>query len=623
MSTGASYDTKQRVKQAVDIVDLVESYLPLRREGRLFKALCPWHDDTRPSLQVNPERQSFRCWVCDVGGDIFSFVMKIEGVGFPEALAMLADRANIPLQTSQRGTPGPVDDKRVLYQAMAWADGQYHECLLGDPEAAAARRYLSERRISNESVRRFQLGYAPTRREWLLERSRGTPYSAAVLEKVDLVSRRRQGPGYYDRFQGRVLFPIFDAQGRAVGLGGRVLPGAASAETAKYINSRETPLFRKSDLLYGLNLARDAVRKSSTALVTEGYTDCIACHQAGFDNAVAVLGTALGWSHVQQLRRLAERVRVVLVLDGDEAGRRRAKEVLELFVAGNVDLRVLTLPDELDPAEFLESHGAKALSQLVDEAPDALSHAFRMATAGLDLKRDLHASGQALEQLAATIAKAPRLRGDTTVEDRLREERFLQRLAADFQVSESQVRELVTARRRKGATRATPAAVATPASTPARLEALERELLEILVLRPESIERIRAGLDPAQLNSPPCRQVVERSLQLWSEGILPDFARLLLEFDDPLVKNLLVELDENGRRKPEAEIEARLQDVLTGYERRQREHRLQAPAAALKLGQLAEEEQLAVLLQLEQHHLARQQEQQARARLGTSNPTDG
>ncbi len=368
LSSGVSYDTKERIKQAIDIVDLVGSYLPLRREGRGFKALCPWHDDTRPSLQVNPERQSFRCWVCDIGGDIFSFIMRMEGVEFPEALRMLADRANISLADAPH-SPAPADDKRLLYQAMAWADEQYHRCLLHDSAAQAARDYLAERHVSADSIRRFQLGFAPDDWNWLAEHARGTPYSLPVLERVGLVSRRRQGPGYYDRFKGRVLFPIFDGQSRAVGVGGRVLPQLAGPDMAKYVNSPESPLFSKSKLLYGLNMARDAIRKTSTALVVEGYTDCIAAHQFGFDNCVAVLGTALGTGHVQLLRRYADRVRVILVLDGDEAGRRRAKEVLELFVSANVDLRVLTLPDDADPADYLLAHGADAFGRLADGAP--------------------------------------------------------------------------------------------------------------------------------------------------------------------------------------------------------------------------------------------------------------
>ncbi|MGD0900875.1 MAG: toprim domain-containing protein, partial [Thermoguttaceae bacterium] len=203
------------------------------------------------------------------------------------------------------------------------------------------------------------------------------------------------------------------------------VPGSAQMGTvhffrqAKYVNSPETPLFTKSHLLYGLDLARDAVRKSRTALVMEGYTDVIVAHQYGFENAVAVLGTALGENHVRILKRFADRI--VLVLDGDEAGQKRANEVLQLFVAEQVDLHVLTLPDELDPCDFLHQRGAEAMAELLaNRAVDALDHAFQAATRGVDLDRDVHAASQALERLVGILAQAPRLRHDTTREDRLR-----------------------------------------------------------------------------------------------------------------------------------------------------------------------------------------------------------
>jgi DNA primase len=625
LPSAASFETKQRIKDAIDIVDLVGSYLPLRHEGKIFKALCPWHDDTRPSLQVNPERQSFKCWVCQIGGDIFSFVMKMEGVEFPEALAMLADRANIPLEASRGDTRAPVDEKRLMFQAMAWASGQFHQCLLEAPEAAPARDYLAERSITAHSISRFQLGFAPNDWNWISNRARGTPYAPALLEKIGLVSRRQQGPGYYDRFKGRVLFPIFDAQARAVGVGGRVLPQLAAGDVAKYVNSPETPLFSKSSLLYGLHVARDAIRKSETVLVTEGYTDCIAAHQAGFENTVAVLGTALGAAHVQLLRRFADRIRVVLVLDGDEAGRRRAKEVLELFVAGKVDLRVLTLPDEQDPAEFLLAHGRDALESLVEQAPDALRHARQVTTAGIDLRGDVHRASLALEELVATIAKAPRLRADTLVEDRLREEKFLQRLAVDFGVPEEQVRELMTQYRRKAATRPGSARVIAPASVTTPVDPLERELLEIILHYPALMEQIVGVVQAGQFTTDDYRRVYFECSRLFELGILPSFERLLLEIDDSVVKNLLVELEEGGRRSSSSDVRLRLRDALAVIKCRTSDERIRGATQAMKTPELSEEEKLSTLLELQKHQelLQHEKNEAERARKGTSDPTEG
>ncbi|MGD0900561.1 MAG: CHC2 zinc finger domain-containing protein [Thermoguttaceae bacterium] len=462
MSLGSSSDVKEQVRTAIDIVDLVGGYVQLRRQGRGYAALCPWHDDSRPSLQVNPERQSWKCWVCDIGGDVFSFVMKMEGVEFREALSMLAERAGISLAKARPagGPSGAVPapfDKQTLYRAAAWAEQEYHRCLLESPEAEPARKYLQERGITPASIERFHLGFSPVDRDWILRRAGGEAGRARTLETVGILARPSGGGSPYDRFRGRLLFSIRDVQGRPVGLGGRVLPvekgdsphlperpEGCSAQMgtvpffhqAKYINSPETPLFTKSHLLYGLDLARDAVRKSRTALVMEGYTDVIVAHQYGFENAVAVLGTALGENHVRILKRFSERI--VLVLDGDEAGQKRANEVLELFVAQQVDLDVLTLPDGLDPCDFLHQRGAEAFAELLaNRVVNALDHAFQTATRGVDLDRDVHGATQALERLVGILAKAPRLRHDTTREDRLREAKFLQRFSVLFRVDEA------------------------------------------------------------------------------------------------------------------------------------------------------------------------------------------
>ena len=268
------------------------------------------------------------------------------------------------------------------------------------------------------------------------------------MEAVGILARPAEGGNLYDRFKGRLLFSIRDAQGRPVGIGGRVLPELGTTSPAKYVNSPETPLFTKSKLLYGLDLAREALRKNRTALVMEGYTDVIVAHQYGFQNAVAVLGTALGESHIRLLKAHADRI--VLVLDGDEAGTKRANEVLELFVAQQADLRILTLPEDLDPCDFLHKYGAEAFSELLaTKAVDALDHAYEVATRGIDVERDVHGVGRAIERLLGILAKAPRLSGDTRGDARIQEQKIVQRLAAKFRVDEQELRRRLTALRRR------------------------------------------------------------------------------------------------------------------------------------------------------------------------------
>ncbi|HJT32277.1 MAG TPA: DNA primase [Pirellulales bacterium] len=591
MSVGPGFDAKEQVKRAIDIVDLVGEYVPLRREGRAYKGLCPWHDDSRPSLHVNPERQTFRCFVCNIGGDIFTFIEKRENVTFREALGILAERAGVKLAPSGGGSPGDADQRRTLFQAMAWAEGQYHECLLRSPEAEPAREYVRSRGITNESVARFRLGFAPQQWDWLLKRARGTPFTPAVLQTVGLVRPRQQGGGFYDWFRGRVLFSIRDLQGRSIALGGRVLPGGVlkgggEAEVAKYINSPETPLFSKSQTLYGLDLAKDAVSRGRTVMVMEGYTDCLIAQQCGLANAVAVLGTALNERHIRVLRRFADQV--LLVLDGDDAGRRRADEILELFVAAQMDLRILTLPDELDPADFLLAQGKEAFEQLLGGAVDALDHKLRMVTQGLDATSGLDRIHRAQEEMLRTLAKAPR------PSDRgacLREDQILSRLAHRFRVAELVLRERLADLRKRGAAAGRGAAGSggvtgkpggstveqaghegrdyqSTAGTagdqgrdypPGKLDKAEQWLLEIVLTSPGLVGQVEMRHPPVRWRCPRRRAVFSACCRLLATGVEPSVERLLLEIDDAQLKTLIVESDELGQLRappdPLAEIE--------------------------------------------------------------------
>jgi DNA primase len=632
VSFGSSSDgAKELVKQAVDIVDLVGQYVPLRREGRAYKGLCPWHNDSRPSLQVNPERQSFKCWVCGIGGDIFSFVMKQENVSFPEALAMLAERAGVSL--GARG--GPSQDKHLLYQAMAWAEQQFHDCLLRSEEARPARQYLAERGVTPESIERFHLGYSPESWDWIIGQARQTRFTPKVLETIGLTIKRPNGPGHYDRFRGRVLFSIRDVQCRPVALGGRLLPGVGNGEGAKYINSPETPLFSKSQMLYGLDLAKDAIGKGKLAMVMEGYTDCLIAQQCGFPHAVAVLGTALGERHIKLLRRFADRI--LLVLDGDEAGRRRTDQILELFVAEQVDLQVLTLPDDLDPADFLLKAGPEAFGKLLEGAVDAVEHKFRQVTAGLNADSGTHEINRALEQMLATLAKAPRLAAGSTSAARLKEDQILHRLAHRLGVGEESVRKRLADLRRKARATSDRAAsanlsqaespgdkqLAMASSGPAPLppepaetdkyDLAHRELLELVVSEPQFLGQVRAELTAAEIRSPRLRAVFARCCELADRGQEPDLDRLLLEIDDPQLKTLLVELDEGRQAKKPMDLAAALGGLLAVLrdhreEQRRRARRREANRPA------SEEEGLDALLDIIERKRRRQ---------GISAPTDG
>ncbi len=619
MARSVSPELKQRIKEAIDIVELVGRTIPLRRQGRLFVGLCPWHDDTHPSLQVNPERQSFKCWVCDIGGDVFAFVMKMEGVSFPEALRILADQAGIPITASGAQTV-PGGEKQQLYQAMAWAEAEYHRCLLDSPEAEPARRYLAERGLSQESIRKFRLGFAPVAAAWILSRMGPGSPSAPMLEKVGLLVRSSFGPGWYDRFRGRLLFPIRDWQGRPIGFGGRLLPGVDTPQPAKYINSPETSLFAKSRVLYGLDLAKEGIRRTKQVLVMEGYTDCMMAHQMGFDNAVAVLGTALGEDHLRTLKRWADRI--VLVLDGDQAGQRRAAEVLGLFVSQNLDLWILTLPEGMDPCDFLLLRGPEAFARLLEnETVDALEHAYRIHTQAVDIRRDIQAAMAALEALLEIVASAPRLREDSPQQRLLREQLLLQRLAEHFRVPEQLVRDRLsevrrTLRRRvqEAVARAGLRSGSANPNAPGRLDPIERELLVLMVRFPHLVGRIAKDFPHEAIRHPWAQQIYWTSCQLAEAGQLPDFHRLLLEFEQPELQNLLVELDEEAQEKNIQDPLALLDDLKRCYFRRATQVQALGCSAASSL-QLSEPE--------DEHRWLRELLERERIRHGIACPTEG
>lgn len=606
MSFTIDQEIKERVRRAVDIVDLVGSYLDLRRQGRGFVARCPWHDDRKPSLQVNPERQSWKCWVCDLGGDVFSFTMQKEGISFPEALRMLADRAGIPIETKDAaGRPSlSPDDKRLLYQAVTWACREYRKFLTSASESDKARQYLDQRGLSAETLDKFQIGFAPASWDWLVRRAAEAQISPAHLETTGFLGRSERG-SRYDRFRERIIFPIRDPQGQAIAVGGRVLPG--STEAAKYINSPETRLYSKSHQLFGLDMARDTISKSRRALVMEGYTDVMMAHQSGVQNAVAVCGTALGSGHIRLLRRFSDEV--VLVLDGDEAGQRRTNEVLELFVAAQMNLRVLTLPAGMDPCDYLSQQGSEPFQALVDEAIDALEHKIRVSCRGFDPLLDTHRAHKALEEILATIALAPRASISSDESLQLRQTQVLTRLSRHFQVAEPELRQRLKQLREKPQTDAARWLKA-DATTGVALEkqyrftdlsVMDRELFEILFLQADLVPLALERIAPNQLNSDCARAVLATYQRLEMAGDSLEFSSVLSNTEDPSLKSVLVSLEEECYRKAKRKpIEAyhRLQALLDRWNEQVVVKAQQEIIRTLEEAKLSDEEALDVLQDL-------------------------
>ncbi len=547
-------DTKERVRAATDLVDLVGTRLELRRQGRNYVALCPWHSDRRPSLQINAEKQIWKCWVCDIGGDAFNWVMQDEGISFPEAMQKLADRAGINLETSTgkfkpRTSP---DEKAALYKVMNWASELYQQFLFDVDGGAVARKYLEDRGLTKDCVKKFAVGLAPDGWSNLLDRGQKEGYSINLLEAAGLIKKNERG-GRYDFFRNRVMFPIRDRDSHTIALGGRVLPGT-EAVGGKYINSPETKLFTKSQQLYGLDIASVPIRQLKQAIVMEGYTDVMFAHQCGISNAVAVLGTALGAAHLKILQR-QNCEQVVLLLDGDEAGQRRSDEVLELFLGAQLDVRVMTLPDGLDPADYLMQFGGEKLRELIAKSVDALEFKMRRVSTGFDPLLDTHRANAAMEEMLSLLAKVPHSGLLTHESFKMRQDQILNRMARQFGLPEPSLRDRLKSLREKQSKLIrrpeadTPTQPAKRLLRPSDLSPLERELLELIIVSPMVAPVALERVQPEWLQCDAARQMLDAYQELEFAGQSLDFDSVLIALEDPSLKSLLVTLHEQATAK--------------------------------------------------------------------------
>jgi len=373
MSSGG--DQKLQVQQATDLVRLIGEEVSLRPKGKEFVGLCPFHDDKKPSMHVSPVKQIYKCFSCGAGGDAFSFVMNYHKMTFPEALGYLAERAGIKLESySRSGSGGQKSDERELVTLATQQAAGFFRSLFNHPEhGEAVREYVSGRGINQAMVEAFGMGYAPDRWDGLVEMIQHKGWGDKGFALAGLIGKKKSGGGWYDRFRNRLMFPIFDGLGRPIAFGARRLD---EQEEPKYLNSPESMLFNKSETLYGLHLAKKPIIDLRVAVVVEGYTDVIACHQAGIQNVVATLGTAFTREHEAVLSRLCDRV--VLLFDADGAGQKAADRAVEIFLKGALDVGVAVLPPGLDPAQMLGEgeEGRVRFRDAIEQAVDALDYKF-------------------------------------------------------------------------------------------------------------------------------------------------------------------------------------------------------------------------------------------------------
>jgi len=406
------------VKQKIDIVDVVGQHVKLTKSGRTMRGLCPFHSEKRPSFFVYPDQQSWHCFgACNTGGDVFSFVMKQEDIDFGEALRILADRAGVVLD---RKTEARAKEADRLYKANEAAQQFFHDLLLNAAEAEKARRYVAGRGITPQTAAEFKLGYSPNKWEALKKHLLERGYTEAELASAGLVIEKEDGTSH-DRFRNRLMFPICDSGGRVAGFGARALDDSLP----KYTNSPQTATFDKSGSLYGINLARQAIRKQKTAVIVEGYLDAITAHQNGFENVVASMGTAVTEKQVTIIKKAVKSANLVLALDADEAGEEAMLRGVGYENLLDAEVKVVTMPPGKDPDDVIRAD-ATAWQSLLQEALPVIDFTFKMVTAKLDLTTAKDKSA-AVDELLPIIAE---------IKNPVRQSHYLQKLARLVSVSE-------------------------------------------------------------------------------------------------------------------------------------------------------------------------------------------
>ncbi len=515
-----SEDVIARVRESVDIVDFISGYVALKKRGRNFVGLCPFHSEKTPSFNVNPEKQIFHCFGCGVGGNVFKFLELQEGTPFPEAVRTLAARGGITLPDSRTSAQDrkTEDEKRLLLALTAEA-AEYFGRELAGPLGSAAREYLERRGVSRGIVKEFGIGFARPEWDGLLSHLKQKGRQPAIIEKAGLAIKRSEGEGYYDRFRGRIIFPIRDLTGQVIAFGGRVMDDSLP----KYLNSPETPLYNKSQVLFCLDRAKEEARKLGYFIIVEGYLDAIACHQAGINNAVATLGTALTEAHVRLLRRFAQKL--VMIFDPDPAGVKAVMRGFDLFAGSGMKVNVVSLPGGDDPDTFLKKQGRDAFTACLRQSVKFMDFMLSQVvgdrrSAGIDEK--VEKAGEML----TLIAKLP---------SGIERDYYLKRTAESLDVAEPVLRQEMAERHQAPTGPRERSAAPPPVSARPKAE----EILIHLMLRDhEAARKIRQEIAPEDFTDPLFRRAAQAFFAALDQG-RPIEEQTLAAADDEELQRLI------------------------------------------------------------------------------------
>ena len=575
-------DDRQRVLDATDIVGVVGEHLNLKPKGREFVGICPFHDDHKPSMSVVPHKQIFCCFSCGAAGNVFDFVMRYHNMEFREALQFLADRAGVTLTPFRPGNAPadehghehePVGSSRAeIAQANEMALSFFRTIFNRDDLGKAARDVANERGISDEMIERFEIGAAPDMWDGLLKTIESRSMNLPSFIDAGLIRNKDDGKRY-DTFRDRLIFPIFDQLGRPIAFGGRMLK---PEDTPKYLNSPESSIYDKSSTLYGLKQSSPEIKKSRVAVVTEGYTDTIACHQAGFTNVVATCGTSLTPKHAAILKRLCETV--VLLFDGDEAGQKAADRALELFFAQPIEVRIATLPGGQDPDDLLKADGGvEAMRDAIGNAQDALEYRFARLIDRLERESKPRGSAGRAEAINEEIRRYLEL-GLGNI-DPIRQRMIVKRIARVAGVAETAVRDAVGAQsvRVNRAHRASEAEDSSaqggdPGSIRRRRWTPTEFAFGCLLVEPKILhdfpEEARDIIDGRAYGSSLLREAVDSFVQIQqTESRPPDVHRLVSELQAADTKSALASLVTEIEHITQGDAEALVANWKDAYKR--------------------------------------------------------
>ena len=509
-------ETIDKIRDAVDITEIIGEYVQLKGNGNRMTGLCPFHEEKTPSFTVTQGLQMFKCFGCGEGGSVFKFLQLIDGISFFEAVKSLSDRTGIPLpKTSQNFGKKDPDVADAIYQANDLAQRFYHHLLSSDEQGKQALEYLRERKVSDEIIKKFGIGYAPGGQSWdeLIKVAHKKRIGTEILERSGLALRKKSGNGHYDRFRDRVVFPIRNISNRTIGFGGRVLQ---NDQEPKYLNSPETPCYQKSRVLYGLDTAKESIRLLKSVIVVEGYMDVIGLAQAGIHHVVSTSGTALTEDQCKTLARYADHV--VLLFDGDKAGSNAALRGVEVLLATGVEANIVSLPNEHDPDTFVQSEGIDALKSTIDDGLPLLQFYLR----NLSEKYDLGSSSgkaKALKDIKPLLLK-PRdaLRRDLILRE------IAQRLAVDEKILRSEISKNM--RQYSSVPRQKSGSSTTHGNLISEIPRKEKEFIGFLLKNQNFLPNTVLSIKPEYLQSIPCQRILKLLFESLNNNSPLDSARL-------------------------------------------------------------------------------------------------